>query len=285
MQRIADAAIKRIAGLDPFPEPPIIPLRTPVVLMHGFGLLAAFRRGGMLHGIAMHLRQYGIHAYAPNVAPYETVPTRAGLWKDRLTRILDETGTDRLHLIAHSMGGLDARYLISEMGFHDRVETLTTISSPHHGTAIAEFILDQPDRLRTWMADFAHWMSEATMEQTSADFRRAVAEMTPDYVASTFNPAIPDHPSVRYYSYAGQAGKGTDVAISPILRPFNAWLHARDGVNDGLIAVDKARWGTFLGTLDADHSQQVGLSITLRNTFDAPAFYRSLVERLALEYP
>ena len=37
---------KRIAGLDPFPQPAVIRTRNPVVLMHGFGLLAIFLRGG-----------------------------------------------------------------------------------------------------------------------------------------------------------------------------------------------------------------------------------------------
>lgn len=285
MARLTDTALRRLAGLEPFPEPPVIPFRTPVVLMHGFGIIAAFRRGGMLHGMAMELRRHGVLAYAPNVSPYETVPVRAEQWKERLEKILEETGAGTLHLIAHSMGGLDARYLISRLGFHDVVASLTTIASPHHGTALADIVLEQPERLRAWMEAFAHRVSEAAMDRASADFRRAVAELTPAYVTQTFNPSVPDHPTVRYYSWAGRAGRGTDTPISPFLRLLNGWLFARDGVNDGLIGIDRARWGTFMGTLDADHMQQVGISMALRTAFDAAAFYRSLVRHLAHEFP
>ena len=126
--------LRRITGVDPFPQPPIIRLRLPVVLMHGFGIIAAMRRGGHLFHEAEELRRHGVWAYAPNVSAYDTVPLRCAAWEQRLEHVMEETGCDRLNLIAHSMGGLDARYLISEMGLHRHVATLTTISSPHHGT-------------------------------------------------------------------------------------------------------------------------------------------------------
>ncbi|QXD16401.1 alpha/beta fold hydrolase [Rhodocaloribacter litoris] len=285
MNRRSEKASKHRAALAPFPEPPLIRLRYPVMLMHGFGMLAAVCRGGMLHPMAMRLRAHGIRAYAPNVAPYETVPVRAAMWQARLRHVLDETGADRVHLIAHSMGGLDARYLITVLGAHDRVASLTTIATPHHGTALADLVLEQPERVRTWMAGLTGRMSAAAMKEASTDFVRAVAELTPAYVEETFNPAVPDHPAVRYRSYAGRAGRGTGVPMSPLLRPLNHLLFARDGVNDGFVAVERARWGTCLGILDADHLQQVGLKLALRSRFDAATFYLDLVRQLAAEEP
>ena len=44
----------------------------------------------------------------------------------------------KIHIIAHSMGGLDSRYMISKLGMADRVLSLTTISTPHHGSPIAD---------------------------------------------------------------------------------------------------------------------------------------------------
>ncbi len=283
MAKLKGNALRRLAALEPFPEPPILHVRYPVMLMHGFGMMAAFRRGGMLHPIALRLREQGVWAYAPNVAPYETVPVRAQMWKDRLLHVLEETGADRVNLIAHSMGGLDARYLISELAMHPVVASLTTVASPHRGTALADIVLEQPERIHSWLAGLANWMSTAAMEEASADFTGAVAELTPEYVEETFNPAVPDHPSVQYWSYAGRAGKGTDVPISPLLRPLNALLYARDGINDGFVALSRAQWGHYLGALDADHVQQIGLDFASRNDFDAHAFYRSVVEMLARE--
>ena len=48
-ETLPTSALRRITGLEPFPQPAIIPIQAPVVLMHGFGVGASFRRGGHLH--------------------------------------------------------------------------------------------------------------------------------------------------------------------------------------------------------------------------------------------
>ncbi len=228
----------------------------------------------------MSLRAHGVTAYAPNVAAYNTVEVRSEMWKRRLSNVLEETGADRLNLIAQSMGGLDARYLISRLGMHDVVASLVTVSTPHRGSGIADIMLEQPEWARKWTADVLNRMGASALEDSSADFVRSVAELTPSFVVDHFNPRVPDHPSVRYYSFAGRAGKGTDVPINPFLRILNTRLYPREAINDGFVSVDSAQWGTFLGTVDADHVQQVGLSFG-RDTFDVHAFYRDIVERIA----
>lgn len=281
MAKLAEKAFKLVAGLEAFPQPPVIPLAEPLVMMHGFGMLASLRRGGHLHDEALYLRGRGVRAYAPNVSPYQTVPARAAVWKTYLEHILHETRAEALHLVAHSMGGLDARYLIHELGMHTVVRTLVTISTPHRGTALADAMLEQPDRLRDWITGFANWIGATTLDNGSADFRQAVANLRPAYMNETFNPAVPDHPDVRYYSYAGQAGLGTDLPINPFLRPQNKLLYEKEGVNDGFVSVKSARWGGFLGTLDADHTQQIGLPFTPNSTFDDKAFYAALAQMIA----
>jgi triacylglycerol lipase len=283
MPSIGKQTLRRLAGLDAFPQPPVIRTRYPVVLMHGFGLLASLRRGGHLHEEALYLRSRGVMAYAPNVSPYHTIPFRSAMWKDRILRILSETGADAVTLVAHSMGGLDARYLVHEMGLHDTVAALVTVATPHHGSSLADVVLEQPERVREWMTDAARWVSNAAMQGTPADFRRAVADLTPEYVTGTFNPAVPDHPSVRYWSWSARAGRGTDTPINPLLRPLNAMLYAREGPNDGFVSVESAIWGEHLGTLEADHAQQIGVGKSIGSRFDASRFYAEVAERLGRE--
>jgi len=278
MSKIVESTWHRMTGMEPFPQPAMVTLRHPVVLMHGFGMLASIRRGGHLHDQAINLRLHGVLAYAPNVPPYTPVPVRAAIWKNRLEYILAETGADKLNLIAHSMGGLDARYLISRLGMSDVINVLFTISSPHHGTSLCDIVTEQPERAQEWAAQLFNWMGRVAMQEVDADVMRAVNELTPKYVAEIFNPSMPDHPSVQYYSYAGQAGKGTEYAINPLLRIQNNLLFSRESVNDGLISVESARWGTYLGTIDADHMQQVGINPIAKNKFDAESFYLSIID-------
>lgn len=267
-------------GLDVFPEPPLILTRYPVMLMHGFGLLGGLRRGGHLHEEAMHLRLHGVLAYAPNVASYNTVEVRAEMWQDRIAHIVEETGADKINLVAQSMGGLDARYLISKLGYHEVVASLVTISTPHRGTSIAEIMLKQPERLRKWGIDIANWMGSQSLENADADTLQALTELSPTYVKETFNVEVPDHPSVQYWSYAGATGKDTNLPINPFLKLSNTLLYAREGRNDGLVSVESARWGTFVEVIDADHAQQVGIPGLTTHTFDADAFYCGIAQRL-----
>ena len=283
MAKSRESPLRRLVGLDPLPQPPLIRVRYPVVLMHGFGMLAGLRRLGHLHDEAMDLRRHGVLAYARNVAPYNTVAVRAAMWQDRLAHILEETRAERLNLIAQSIGGLDARYLISVLGLHETVATLVTVSTPHRGTTVAEVLLDQPERMRQWGVDFLNWMGANALEDADADAHQALTELSPDHLQNTFNPAVPDHPSVRYWSYAAQAGKGTRTPINPFLKLSNSWIYQREGLNDGLVSVESAQWGHFLGTLDADHGHEVGLQGLTTHSFDSKAFYRSVVEMLAQE--
>ena len=280
---MAESAIQRLIALEPFPQPPLIRLRYPLVLMHGFGLFAALRRNGHLHDHALYLRERGVMAYAPNVPPYNPVPDRASIWKQRIEHVLEETGAEKVNLIAHSMGGLDARYLITPLEFGDRIASLTTIASPHHGSSIAAFLLEQPDTLRDWLSELANWMGTQVMREVEADFLKTVTELTPEHVCKEFNPSVPDHPGVKYGSYSACAGKNTNTGISPFLRPLNYILYNREGENDGFVSVESARWGDHHGTIKADHGQQLGLNMVTRNPFDSYGFFKELTLSLADE--
>jgi triacylglycerol lipase len=281
MPGIAQSAVLKLAGLVPLPQPPIVRLNYPVVLMHGFGMLGGLRRGGHLHDDAMYLRQHGIWAYAPNVAPYDTVVVRTAMWKPHIELVLEETKCDKINLVAQSMGGLDARYLISKMGLHEHVVSLTTISTPHHGSALANFVLEQPDRLRTIAAELVNWMGTIALEDATADVLTAVYELTPEFMAERFNKDVPDHPSVKYWSYAGATGKGTASKINPFMMPLNAIVYGREGVNDGFVSVESAKWGEFKGTIPADHAQQVGIQVFHGSDFKSKEFYLEVARMLA----
>ena len=47
------------------------------------------------------------------------------------------------------MGGLDARYMIASLGMEARVLSLTTVGTPHRGTAFADWGMPAFGRLLT----------------------------------------------------------------------------------------------------------------------------------------
>src|SRR5947209_5831161 len=120
----------------------------PVVLHHGmFGFgnfqLGRFKLSYFAGGIEQAISQRGHPLIVSRVHPTAAIATRARQLKETILRRLEILGRprDRVVIIAHSMGGLDARYMISCMGMENRVAALATISSPHHGSSYADWCL------------------------------------------------------------------------------------------------------------------------------------------------
>ncbi len=76
----------------------------------------------------------GIEVHRPRVPAVGSVVVRA----EKLAAAVRALPARKVNLIAHSMGGLDARYAICQLGLADRVASLTTIGTPHLGTPLAD---------------------------------------------------------------------------------------------------------------------------------------------------
>src|SRR5260370_24763458 len=108
-----------------------------VVLAHGFaGFVQVPTIGQYYGGVKQNLEAKfaDIEVLEPRVDPMGTTSERA----QQLSRQLPDDGV-RAHIIAHSAAGLDARFLVAAKGAKrwESVETVTTISTPHHGSIIA----------------------------------------------------------------------------------------------------------------------------------------------------
>ena len=139
--------------------PPAPRLRQPLILAHGlFGFDQVSVLGkpvvNYFAGVPAWLRATGNQVHVSRVAPMGPIAHRAG----QLVRFIERhTGEEPVHIIAHSMGGLDSRYAISRLGLGDRVLSLTTLGTPHRGTVIADRVLGwtrMPPGLEHWLRRF-----------------------------------------------------------------------------------------------------------------------------------
>ena len=80
------------------------------------------------------------------VSKYGTLFERSSQLSEAIIRFIEENELEKVNIIAHSMGGLDSRNFISSMGGHKHVASLTTIGTPHRGTAWADY----------WVTFFLH---------------------------------------------------------------------------------------------------------------------------------
>jgi len=244
--------------------------RHPVVFCHGMLAMTMLRmrvpeETNYFSHLRPFLRERGIEALYPNVEPTGGVAERAEQLRDAIRRWTNEP----INLIAHSMGGLDARYLITRLGMADRVASLTTIATPHRGTAIADwFCLNFRQRVPLLLTLEAFGLNVDGFRDCCTD------------ICHIFNERTPDVPGVRYFSYTAAVPSSR---VSPLLRRSWNILTPVEGPNDGLVSVRSATWGEVVGTLSVDHFAQTpdGLFVHPGENFDAVNFYCHLLEDLA----
>jgi triacylglycerol lipase len=238
----------------------------PVVLVHG---LFGFDRIGVpgarfdyFRGIARHLDSLGCHAHAVRLPLAASVPDRAR----ELVAAIEALPHPRIDLIAHSLGGLDARYALCHLGLARRVRSLVTVGTPHHGTPLA-------DLARRGPLDFVRRLVRAVGIPVEA-----LDWLTPAALAD-FNARTPDAPGVRYTCVVGGMRR-SDSFVPFALIPAHAYLRRIAGPNDGLVPIASQYWGETLAEIEADHFAQIGWRTALRTTFDAPSLYAFVVSRL-----
>src|SRR5438445_10447863 len=107
----------------------------------------------------------------------------------------------RVNIVAHSMGGLDARYAISRLGLADRVASLVTIGAPHLGTPLADAghaVFGRITRLLRKLVDLTGF-----------------GDLTTEGMVK-FNLEVPDAQGVAYASVVGRSGR---LRPNPLLCP------------------------------------------------------------------
>lgn len=238
-------------------------LRHPVVLAHGlFGFDVVDTRGvrrEYFQGVSDRLRAAGCTVHRARVAPVAAIPTRA----QALAEFVLALPHRKVNIIAHSMGGLDARYAIARLGLGSRVASLTTIGTPHQGTPLADVGLALIDQ-RLGVGRVLERLGvelEAFHDLTTAR-------------AAQFNSVVPDVRGVAYASVVGVVRRKTHA--HPLLLASWLYLLGAAGANDGVVPASSQLWGDLLAEIDADHWAQIGRS----SAFDASAFYEQLVREL-----
>lgn len=244
----------------------------PIILHHGifgFGQIQL----GKLHlcyfrGIDRALVERGHRVAVARVHPTGSIARRARQLKQVILQQLP-AGSPKAIIIAHSMGGLDARYMIAKLGMAERVAALVSVATPHRGSPYANWCVENLGRrlgafklMRLLKLDM-----EGASDLTTSACRR-------------FNDEVADVPGVRYYSISAARPWW---AMPPVV--YHSWkiINEAEGDNDGMVSVASARWGEHLETWPADHLTAINRQMVprpLHAAGDVCARYLELVSKV-----
>ncbi len=239
-------------------------LDDPIVLVHGlFGFdkiqVGAFTVANYFPGIVEALQEAGNRVFVPSLSPTAGVEERAKQLRDFLRKACPY---DKVHLIAHSMGGLDARYMISRLGMAPHVASLTTLGTPHRGSAFADWAVSKVEWLVKPTLTFLSMPHQAFYDLTSARCRE-------------FNELTPNAPGVRYFSVAAEHDGGRPEWLLSHSVVKNA-----EGANDGVVSLASAQHGEACDIWPGDHFSLVNWNAPRAQPSETLERWKRLIERL-----
>ena len=248
----------------------------PIVLHHGMFGFGQFQFGkfrmSYFTGVDKELARRGHPIVISRVHPTGGIPRRARQLKETIFRQLSILGLEgrKVVVLAHSMGGLDARYMISKLGMEDRVAALLTVTAPHRGSAYADWAVRHLGRrlgglqVMNFLGFDVQGVVDTTME-----------------ACERFNEEVPDVPGIRYFSVScARPWK----QITPLLMPSYALIYDVEGDNDGIVSVRSSRWGEHLGVWPADHLHSINkrylIEVGEHKTGDITPYYTAALDKV-----
>ncbi|KIM47829.1 hypothetical protein M413DRAFT_61915 [Hebeloma cylindrosporum] len=269
---------------------PDISPRNPVVFCHGLlgfdsvtiGPAIAPLEVSHWRGIKEVLEENGTEVLITRVPATSSPVDRAKVLEQKISSVYPGRS---VHLIGHSMGGLDCRYLTTHLNNRSfKVLSITTIATPHRGSSFADTFLSTVGRTR-----MPSVLSLLDLLPNGGGDGKAFECLTIESMRK-FNEDTPDVEGVQYFSWG--------AVYEPGLIDTWKWPHSvileKEGPNDGLVSVESSKWGTYLGTLSqVNHLDLVGWINTARYKwaemmgkeikFRPATFYMGIADMLARE--
>lgn len=180
-------------------------------------------------GIRTALVADGFDVFHTSVSFAGSVETRAAGLKREIERVLSESGARKVHVIAHSMGGLDARYAVARLGLADRVASLTTIGTPHHGSSYADH-----KRANRLSADFVDWLDRVI----DVDGLKSLTVED----CEALNASLRDSEAANEVFYQVYSASQERKDVLTILHRSWDVIGEKEGENDGLVSVRSQEW-------------------------------------------
>lgn len=243
--------------------------RYPIVLAHGFmGFDSLLSLVDYWPGIVSDLEQGGARVFVTKVSAVNSSTVRGEQLLAQIEQIIAITGAEKVNLIGHSQGSLDARYVASVRP--ELIASITSVGGPH-GASVTQLKLDSGvyNGLITTVGKLISLLSANTNPMNVENFIQLFSTQGIAAFNRDFPIGLPDSPcgegaavayvdghAIRVYSWGGTAIFTNPMDLSDVL--FAATGAFIDGKDDGLIT----RCDNHLGDVIRDDFYMNHLDLT-----------------------
>ena len=248
----------------------------PIILVHGIAireskLIKAFGK------IEENLTESGYEVYTAGIDAFGTIENNAEQLKEIILRILRDTKKDKINVIAHSKGGLDTKYMITNLGMEDRIASLTTLCTPHKGSSVATRIWNLPMWMKKTLAFFINGFYRMIGDKNPDSLKVCEQLKTNDDTVSE----LPFSDKVYCQSFSTRLVSGKDCVLMAV--PMIICNQSNETENDGVVSSESAKFERYRGDcLDesVSHTQIVDLLARRKSRKRILDFYVGLCDEL-----
>jgi triacylglycerol lipase len=255
-----------------------IALNYPVVLVHGIAVSDRTNNVKIWGRISKVLADRDVQVFYGNTDAWGSYESNAFMLKKTIEKILSETGKEKVNIIAHSKGGIDSRYLIWKHDFGDKVASLTTICTPHHGAEIADLVYTQ-EMVHTKMSLRALALYDKLSNDTNPNIYQVNYQLTTMYMKEFNEKIIMDNKVYCQSLYTTMDNAYHDR----IFLYTYQYIKKIMGNNDGIVSESSAQWGDNIAKIEGRISHAEILDIKKRKISgkDIPGIYIGIVKGLS----
>ena len=167
--------------------------------------------------------------------------------------------------------------MISMLDMDDHVASLTTLSTPHHGSKMSARIMKLPKFIASFIAFFINLVFRVFGDK-HPDILTVGKQLSDNYMKG-FNEEIVNSNKVYYQSYSSDIDK---KATFLVFIPHAFSKRCEEENTDGVVSISSSVWGDYQGNIDveADHFQMAGIYGGKKKIQEVSSFYLSIVKEL-----
>ena len=250
----------------------------PIILVHGAFVKnwLFFRCFGKIDKI---LKKEGHKVYVAKIDASGSIENNAVQLKEYINKIREKEQAEKVNLICHSKGGLDANYLIDKLDGDKIVASLTALCSPFKGSPVANYILSQPEwilKIEEFFINLFYKIigdKKPRIRTLGEQLKLANESEMPQYTLNE---------NVYYQSYSSTTNNIKENFIDTV--PFLISKHMKSVDTDAFVPEDSAKFGEYKGKITEEnlsHNQVIDMTASYKKKKIVFAFYKKLTSDLA----